>query len=364
MVREASSPSSLVLIAGRLEGDIRSRSLRAGDRYLSVADAATMIGVSTATANRAMDILVRKRLLVRQQGRGTFVGKAAGAPSTSRVHTVFVLLMEDQEGVGPYSLVEAFIPAIRQRMGNVNLQVSFIPSRRSIDYLSELIETAQKTGQLAGVVPISCAREIYRYLDESGVPTVVVGSLCPDQQHIASLDSDSHAIGSLLARHLVTKGHRRMGLFVIGEGRPGDHAFFDGISNELTTAGLPHNALTVRIFPRDFDAFRAQVNELLSQPDRPTGIICSIAPLASTVLGIADELGLRVPQDLDVVFHGPPTNVREAGLVHVETQMPVKQIAKTLADMLHSVVEGETLETPHVVVPVLLHGAGSKVAVQ
>ncbi|HRK30726.1 MAG TPA: substrate-binding domain-containing protein, partial [Tepidisphaeraceae bacterium] len=306
------APSSLALIAGRLEGDIRSRSLRAGDRYLSVADAATMIGVSTATANRAMDILVQKRLLVRQQGRGTFVGEAAGAPSASRVRTVFVLLMEDQEGVGPYALVEAFIPAIRHRMGNVNLQVSFIPARRSIDYLSELIVTAQKSGQLAGVVPISCPREIYRYLDDSGVPTVVVGSLCPDQQHIASLDSDSHAIGSLLARHLVSKGHRRMGLIVTGEGRPGDHAFFDGISNELTAADLPHNALTVRIFPRDFDAFRAQVFELLSQPERPTGIICSIARLVGPVQSIADELGLRVPQDLDVVFHGVPNNPREA----------------------------------------------------
>jgi len=146
-----------------------------------------------------------------------------------------------------------------------------------------------------------------------------------------------------------------MALFVTSEGRPGDHAFLDGISDTLTEAGLPHNALTVRIFPRNYDAFRAQVRELLLQTDRVTGIICSTARLVGPVLGIAEELGLSAPRDLDVVFNGQPTSAAEGALTHVQTKVPFEQIAGMVAERLAAISEGKPLEPRQVVVPVELH---------
>lgn len=355
MSNEGALVSNLALVARRLEGDIRARSLQTGDRYLSIANASELLGVSPATAHRAMDLLVQKGLLVRQHGRGTFVGEAVGKSAARRVRTVYILVTEDTEGFMPFPMFDALVGAIRRRLVGVNVQVSFLPIYRPMEYIAELIGAAQQSSQLAGVVPISCPREIYQYLDDIGVPLVVVGSLCPDQQHISSVDVDNRQIGLLLARHLVDRGHQRMGLLVSSEGRPGNHAFLDGISDVLTDAGLPHNALTVRIFPRNADAFRSQVRELLQQNDRVTGLICSTARLVAPVLSLADELGLRVPRDLEVVYHGQPAGSTEESLPHVETQIPFSGIAELVANRLADISEKRDIEEKQVVVPVRMH---------
>lgn len=364
---QAAVSTNLALVARRIEGDIRARGLFAGDRYLSVSDAAQMLGVSPATAHRAMDLLVGKQLLIRQHGRGTFVGQAlprpagnganglAHAPSqATRVRTVHILLPEEQEGVAPFPMAEPIMNAVRRTTGGVNVQFSFVPAFRGVEYVRELILSAQDTGQLAGVIPISCPREVYSCLDRAGVPMVVLGSLCPDQSHIPSVDADYAQVGKLLAGHMVGRRHRRMALFVGGEGRPGDHAFLDGISDVLTEAGLPHNALAVRIFPRDFDAFRAQVREMLSRPDRPDGVICGSSRLVAPVLAVAEQCGLRVPDDLDLVYYGEPASSTEAALAHVEPTLPFSDVARLLADMLKRVATGELPEPRHVIVPVRL----------
>jgi DNA-binding LacI/PurR family transcriptional regulator len=355
MANETAVVSNLSLVARRLEGDIRSRSLQAGDRYLSIADASELLGVSPATAHRAMDLLVEKGLLVRQHGRGTFVGEAVGRSASKRVRSVFILMPEETEGFAPFPMFDALVSAIRRRLVGVNVQVCFVPTFRPMEYLAELVGGAHVAGQLAGVIPISCSREIYKFLHQTGVPMVVLGSLFPDQQHIASIDADYRQVGILLARHLVDHGHKRMGLLVMSEGRPGDHAFLDGISDTLTDAGLPHNALAVRIFPRNVDAFRALVRELLQQPDRITGIICGTSRLVAGVLNVAQELGLSVPNDLDVVFHGQPSNAAEDVLTHVETKVPFIEVAEALADRLAQVSEGKPLTENHLVIPVCLH---------
>lgn len=364
---QATVSTNLALVARRIEGDIRARGLFAGDRYLSVSDAAQMLGVSPATAHRAMDLLVGKQLLIRQHGRGTFVGQAlprpnsnganglAHAPSqATRVRTVHILLPEEQEGVAPFPMAEPIMNAVRRTTGGVNVQFSFVPAFRGVEYVRELILSAQDTGQLAGVIPISCPREVYSCLDRAGVPMVVLGSLCPDQSHIPSVDADYAQVGKLLAGHMVRRRHRRMALFVGGEGRPGDHAFLDGISDVLTEAGLPHNALAVRIFPRDFDAFRAQVREMLSRPDRPDGVICGSSRLVAPVLAVAEQCGLRVPDDLDVCYYGEPASPAEAALPHVEPTLPFHEVARLLAEMLKRAAAGELPEPRRVIVPVRL----------
>ncbi len=348
------SSSNLSLAAKRLEGDLRSKGLRSGDRYLTVADAALMLGVSNATAHRAMSILVRKKLLIRQHGRGTFVGDGIGQQRPARVRTVYILMPDAQKDVTSVQL-DDIVDALRSRLGGVNVQFSFIPAGNSVEYVRELISSAQRIGQFAGAIPISCGRAVYKYLEEVGGPMVVLGSLYGDQRQLPSVDVDYRQIGHLLARYLVGKGHKRMALLLTGEGRPGDNAFFDGISDALTEADLPHNALTVRIYQHDYEAFRAQVRELLERPDRPTGIICGTDRLVGIVEAVASSLDLRLPRDVELVFQGQSTPaVERLPYVHAQPRQTFKQIAELVADMLKRVADGGQLEKPRVVISVEL----------
>lgn len=351
----AEIPTKLGLIAKRLEGDIRARGLRPGDRYLTVAEAASMFGVSPASAHRAMELLVNQNLLIRQQGRGTFVAEGVGASNMPRVKTIFILLQEDMEGVRSIKLDE-IVEAIRQQFGSVNVQFTFVPPRGSVEYVNEVVGAAHRSGQLAGVVPISCGREVYRSLAEMGGPMVVLGSTYADQKQLPSVDVDYRQVGRLLAQRLVSYGHRHMGVLTTGDGRPGDHAFFDGISDVLSEAGLPHNALTVRIFPHDFEAFRAQAQELLDRRDRPTGVICGSERLVGVVAATAKALELSIPKDLELVFHwqGSSSEGDHLPYPHACPKLPFRQIAQKVAETLKRLSEGKPLETLHVLFDVEL----------
>jgi hypothetical protein len=106
------------------------------------------------------------------------------------------------------------------------------------------------------------------------MPAVVSGTLHPGDPQLPSLDNDPGRAGRLLARHLLERGHRRLLLVNAMEMRPGDNAFFDGISEEITKADLPHNSLIVRCIPHDLRGFSATISELLARDARPTGVIC------------------------------------------------------------------------------------------
>src|SRR5262245_53394732 len=91
--------STLTLLAKQIEREIRTRGLREGDHFMTTEEVGQMLGVSNATAHRAMNHLVEHSLLVRQHGRGTFVGRVAGESRAPGLQTVHILLPEDQRQV-------------------------------------------------------------------------------------------------------------------------------------------------------------------------------------------------------------------------------------------------------------------------
>jgi len=348
--------SQLSILAQRIEGDIRARRLRPLERYYTSAEVGLMLGVSTATAHRAMNILVNRNLLSREHGRGTFVGAAIGPEQQVEVRTIYIFIEEHQRDLTSVPL-DAVLGAICGKLPHTNVQFSFIPSGAGVEYVRQLVETAQRAGHFAGAVPISCSREIYRFLAGTGAPVVVLGSLYPDQWQLASVDLDYRTSGRLLAEHLVGRGHRRIALFATGGGRPGDHAFYDGVSDALTAANLLPNVLVMRIFPQDLDAFRAQVKELLRHDDRPTGIICASDRLVSMIASFIEEVGLAIPGDIELTFQSQSTpGPALLRFPYVRPKPSTTEVAQTVAGMLDQLRRSrQPLEKKQVVIPVELH---------
>src|SRR5664279_3663371 len=88
-------PSKAHWLAKRLEEDIRTRGLRAGEPYLTTAQAGRQLGISKAMAYRSMKILVARQVLVSHPGRGTFVGPEAGGAPFRQTKCIRILSMQD-----------------------------------------------------------------------------------------------------------------------------------------------------------------------------------------------------------------------------------------------------------------------------
>jgi GntR family transcriptional regulator len=81
LVRRRGGPPLYRQLAAALEEKIRQGELRPGDRLASENELTTTLRVSRATVTKALDELMARGLLVREQGRGTFV---AGPPMERR----------------------------------------------------------------------------------------------------------------------------------------------------------------------------------------------------------------------------------------------------------------------------------------
>ena len=351
MLTSKTSVSKLERLAARLEQDIRQRGLCAGDRYMTAPEAADLLGVSTGMAHRAMRALAQGRKLVRRRNCGTFVGPHFEMKRTTATRTVYVLMpsLGIDRDVFP---LETFIYGVRTRI-QANVQVSFLPQSNTQAYLREFLHSIPSMGVVSGLVPISCPHDVYRQLANSGVPTVIVGTPYVDHMDIASVDVDNHEAGRLLAEYLIECGHRRIALITAMDGRPGDNGFYDGVSEALTAASLPHNALIMRIVPMQPTALTAQLGRLLIKPDMPTGLIVRSTNMARAVSKAFCNLEVHADRRCEIVYQRyQPIEGIELPFTYVRARVSFDNVVGLIANMLEQLGRGEVLDEPRVVIPV------------
>jgi DNA-binding LacI/PurR family transcriptional regulator len=130
----------------------------------------------------------------------------------------------------------------------------------------------------------------------SPIPTVVAGTREPLLPTVDVVANDDYRGGRLATTHLLELGHRRV-THIVGEGEVGRlrRSGYEAVMND---AGLDPVSV-----PGDWtEATGRQVGyALLGQADRPAAIFAANDLSAVGVLAAADELGLRVPDDLSVL---------------------------------------------------------------
>lgn len=360
--------SSVRRLAKRLEQDVRMRGLCAGDRYLTAAEAARQFGTSVTAAHHALKLLADQQLLLRRRNSGTFVGPKAAASKASKIRTVHVLMPADHCITMARS--DLLMRGILSQIGDASVQFNFLPDRDTVAYVRELISMANAAGEVAGIVAIRCPREVYRLLAESRLPTVVFGSLFPGEPVLPSINTDERETGRLLTQYLIDRGHRRMALLTGAEGWPGDNDFFDGVSQALTTARLPHDALLIRIIPYEERVYWATTQQLLAMSDPPDGFITRERVLVDVIARAAEEAGRKASKStakasaaVEIVFQEfATTEAEQSPYVHVRPQLLLEDAAAVIGKMLRAVSENRPLESDRIVLPVELRVPSQKEA--
>ena len=340
-------------LAKRLEVEISRRHLLPGDRFMTAVEAGHVLGVSRATADRAMSVLARREVLQRRRALGTFVGPNARSAKKVQTRMVYVLFPEIFTSQNSHLNPGLIMDGIRQQIPDANVQFCFFPQENALAHVREQLDQSYTDGTLAGVVAISCPDEIYVYLAQAGMPTVVFGSLHQGNSKLVSIDQDNRQAGRLLTKHLLDHGHRRMALVTVMDGRPGDHEFFDGISEVLSEAELPHNSLVVRVVNSHGSGAKLAIGRILDAPDPPTGIIIRHQHFAQILEEAAAERGLAIPGDIEIVRHAfNPDNIDKHTCVRPTVNED--EIAKLIGESLKKQNQSLPVKAQKTVIPVEL----------
>jgi DNA-binding LacI/PurR family transcriptional regulator len=298
--------SNVRLLADQLEDDIRRRALFAGDRYLTASEAASQLGVSRMTANRAMNLLAHRHILVRRRRRGTFIGDAVNTEFDRAAGCVHYLSFVDEAPTLQLP-VGSMVAGLRSALADVAFQSHFVPLRDALRHVRREVAKQAADPAFAGFILALGSREVQEYLAASDLPVVVYGSVYPGID-LPFVELDQKQCGRLMAEYAIELGHRRLVVLNRELWRRGDTLMLDGVGEVVHAAGLGARELTVRnISPGPGAA--TEIDHLLDDMTEPTSFLCRLPHIAQVVLDAAARRGIGVPEDLAVVC-----TVREAAM--------------------------------------------------
>ncbi|MEX0613063.1 MAG: GntR family transcriptional regulator, partial [Pirellulales bacterium] len=275
-------------LAEQLLADIEARKLVPGDRYLTTAQTSKLLGVGNAVANRALQLLERRRIITRQQRRGAYIARLPSKESEAglaRVHFLVHQKFLRTEGVGN----DGVLIGMQEELPGVHVQISFLPPAEETPFVQRLIHDSLKSGRVDGFVLVRTSCEAQRAIAQSGLPAVVNGDVYPGNAALARVGRDMNAIGELLTDYLLEKGHKKLACFNRQQALPGDQTTIAAISRRLAKSKLLADAITLRFLPADDDVCVAEMVQLLGQPNPPTGLICRTVRMAEAARHVIED---------------------------------------------------------------------------
>lgn len=323
----------ILQLADAIAEDIRRRKLRPGDSYQTTHETAEMLGVSTTAANRAMQVLVKRRLLERRQRKGTFVAQPPTDLPSTPLRRVHLLVQENYlrtEGL----LSDGIVIGMHEELPAAQLQFNFLPPESEAKFVEELTAEAMRSGRSEGFVLVRASLQVQRTFANSGLPVVVHGSLHPSITRLPWIDRDHVQAATKLIEYLLQQGVTR--IFVLMRDRlfQGDHQMLDTVLRLVSESNIGPNAVALRCLPSDEDAIVAATQDWLDRvPDEKIGIICRAEPLArGASLAIAPRDRGRISIVLSDYYRRG--SEQPPAWPHIKSELAPEEIGKHIGRML------------------------------
>lgn len=309
-----------------------------------IRDVAREAGVSVASVSRALnrpDLLSDKALSRVQEAieRLNYIpNSAARALSLQRMNTIGAVIPT----LG-HSIFDAFMGAYQSRAEALGYRV--VLATTDFDRGNELAQVRNLLGYGIEGFLLSGERhkpELHRLLSARGVPYVHTDVFNPTSEH-PTVGYDNRLATRRATEHLLNLGHRRIAALP-GVQETNDRMVYRvaGIRDALEARGLelPEDLIVERKY--SIAHARDGARELLSRRPRPTAIICGHDVLAFGTILEAQELGLKIPEDLSVIGFD---DVEFAGHVSpslTTVHVPVEDMGERAAEHLIAQLSGQS----------------------
>ena len=188
---------------------------------------------------------------------------------------------------------------------------------------------------------------------QHGVPFVTYGR-CLSTRNYAWVDTDNEQAFHLATRRQIDFGHRHIALI----NGPSEYTFAHlrraGYERALQEAGLPLRADWVLQGPVTEGSGYALTHTLLQQRERPTALVCATDAIAIGAMAACRGAGLVVGQDVSIIGYGNSEAGSYASPSLSTVAHDIQENGRHLAQVLLSVLGGQSPAALHYLEPVVL----------
>lgn len=312
-------------------------------------DVAKRAGVSTATVSRCLNEpkrvvpATRDKVMSAVEALGYTPNFAARVMAAKRSFTIGAIIPTMENAIFARGL-QAFQEEIHQR--GYTLLVSSSAYKPEVE--EEQIKTLVARGA-DGLLLIGHDRDsrIYDYLDQQEVPAMVAWSFTPGQR-TPSIGFDNRQAMATLAAEVIGLGHTRLAtISAISQGNDRARLRIKGIKDAMQQTGLSPDSLSVIETPYEIENGAEAFRKLIAQDNRPTAILCGNDVLAVGAVRQAEQMGLRVPDDISITGFDDIELARivQPGLttIHVPHREMGRKAAVELIKMVETSSAGQSI---------------------
>ncbi|MBS1370360.1 MAG: substrate-binding domain-containing protein [Lentisphaeria bacterium] len=300
-------------------GRIRSGEFAPGERLPSSRKLASQLKLSAITITAAMDELIRRRLIVRRRGSGTFV-TSDPFELNRRIRIGFFALFYNSSCYVQEMLCSLWMFSKTNRC-------DLIPVFREAGEIEEAVAEYGLDGVLifnSNEIP----PELVKHLRAKGTPALLLSSVQKGASEFSIGYSNERIIEDAVD-HLASLGHRRIGFLVVSLNSLPSTERYNSFMAAMWKRQLPVNpAWTVT------DATRERLGGYFSAPERPTAVIIGNRLLARDVCETLTALGIAVPRELSIFCIDEPDHPErlspKLSLFRIDVQGFCRQGAQSL----------------------------------
>ncbi len=270
-------------LATKLEKLIKERDLKPGDPFFSAAEAARHLGVSLNPANRALQLLSKRHLIVRRQRKGSFIVdprlQMSGKHHLERVH--FIVSYDFNAHERP--LLEGILFGVQMRLNRAGVKFDMLPLKGVEEYAKELIEEASRSSASIGFVVIRAPLNVIQMIERSGLPAVVLGTPPPIIKGLSYVERDLRQVAKLAVDFFEGKGCERCLIYLRGALLQGDMDMLDHLMMQFGERGFKTSDVKIRCREISQELIGLDVVDFLCASERKAGILFHPTPFSGGV---------------------------------------------------------------------------------
>lgn len=352
-----------------LRKEILSGRWKPGDRLPSENELSAQFGGSRITVKQALAELVKEELVYRIQGRGTFVAEEAAGATAAFVRETPAAYMALSPAPAMYpasapptialiiqyslnTMIVELLDGIEEAAWEAGFRLLFMNARDSGDRELEMLRSASESGA-KGIILFPAHGESYNEevlrLAMRHYPVVVLDRYLRgvETNCVCSDNRDGAYCGTV---HLIRQGHRRIGCVtspVLGTTSLEDRLY--GYEQALADHHIPvdHSARLHELSPEAIRTFLLNRNGI-------TALIVFDSVHGSRIMAAAEQLGIRIPEDLSLVIFDDYFNADLFRVPPTVIVQPFRQMGREAARLLLELIRNPESERRKIMLPTTL----------
>ena len=281
---------------------IRSGDLKEGDRLPSENALCRQFQLSRQTVRHALEILEAQHVVVKIQGSGTYVGdgeKNRERPSYKNIAVISTYF--------DYYIFPPTLYGIENVLSKAGYSTRLAFTNDSVHHEKTILKTILERDDVDGIIvePAKSAMpnpnlDLYRQLRSRNIPILFFNASYPEPG-MPCVRIDDVLIAEKATDLLIEAGHTKIAAILNAEDGQG-HLRYTGYLKSMWKHHLKTDARRTILLDSDMIGNLKTIEDyVLSCLEGVTGVLCYNDELASQLLDLLEEKGVKVPEDLSIV---------------------------------------------------------------